>query len=38
MVWFHRTINIVDVSDLPGNETERMWRQIDPEIHDRMLQ
>jgi hypothetical protein len=37
MVWYTRTVETVDINDTEESETDRMWRQIDPELYDTMM-
>lgn len=33
MAWFTRAIDTGDMAETEATETDRMWRQIDPEIY-----
>lgn len=33
MAWYARTVDTVNLDDSEETETDRMWRQIDPEIY-----
>lgn len=36
MAWYTREIDTIDIDDADTAETDRMWRKIDPVLHDRM--